>query len=119
MPLNAGDNVFEAVWPNNTTPQAPDGTGSSAVSLCGWVLQNTAAAARYVRFFDKASAPTMGTDKAKLVVPLAAASTPGPVMLPRPVLFKSGLWVSVTTGQADTDATAPAAGDVLANVLFQ
>jgi hypothetical protein len=119
MPLSNGDKVFEKVWPGNTTPVAVDGNGAVPESLCGFILQNTAAAFRYVRLFDKASAPNMGTDLAKLVIPLAAGQVLAFPALPRPPLFVNGLWVSVTTGQADNDSTAPTAGDVLLNLLYQ
>jgi hypothetical protein len=115
---NTGDNVFEKVWPANTTPVAADGAGTNALSLGGYVIQNTAAAARYVRFFDKSSAPTMGTDLAKIVIPVAAGAVVS-VDYNRPPGFTKGLWISVTTGQADNDNTAPVAGDVLLDVFYQ
>jgi len=118
MPLQAGDQTFETVWPGNTTPQAVDGTGTAPRSLCGFVLQNTAASARYVRLFNASGAPTMGTTKAKLVIPLAAGAVLTLNLL-RPPLFDLGLWVAVTAGQSDTDNAAPTSGDVLVNVLYQ
>lgn len=115
----AGDLVFEVVWPGNTTPVAADGTGTAPISLGGWNLFNVAAAARYVRFFNKGSAPTMGTDTAVLVIALAASGGKDVTQLLRPHLFEKGLWLSVTTGIADTDNSAPAASDVLVNVFYQ
>lgn len=113
--IQNGDSVFEVVWPGNTTPQQ---AGTGAVSLGGWVLQNTAVSARYVRFFNSVAAPTMGTATAKLVVPLAAGQVLA-VSIERPPAFGSGLWISVTAAQPDNDNTAPTSGDVLVNVLYQ
>ena len=116
--ISNADSAFEKVWPGNTTPLAVDGTGTTARTLGGWSLYNAAAAARYVRLFDKASAPTMGTDTAKLVVVVPAGSCRD-FALPRGVNFVNGLWVSVTGGETDTDNTAPTASDVLVNLFYQ
>lgn len=116
--ITGGDKVFERVWPGNTTPVAVDGAGNVANTLGGWVLFNAAASTRFVRFFNKGVAPTMGTDTARLVVPLPAGALAN-VGLVRPVLFDLGLWVSVTTAMADADNTAPVANDVLMTLFYQ
>ena len=115
--IDSGDKVFHSVWPGNTTPQAADGTGTAPAALGGWSLYNVAATARYVRFFN--AQPTMGTSTPDLVVPLAASGGRSDVVLHRPHLYPAGLWISVTTGESDTDNTAPTASDVVVNVLYQ
>jgi hypothetical protein len=112
------DLLFEKVWPANTTPVAVDGSGTSGRNVAGCVALNAAAAARFIRLFDKASAPTMGTDQAKLVIPIEAGKSIR-LLFPRPPYFQNGLWVSVTTGIADNDNTAPAATDILLNILYE
>jgi hypothetical protein len=116
--IGNGDQMMETVWPNNTTPQAVDGAGATPANLCGFSLFNAAASARYVRFLNKATSPVMGTDLAKFVIALPAGTARDFKFL-RPPLFDKGLWVSITTGIADNDNTAPAANDVLVNVLYQ
>lgn len=117
MPIQ-GDLVYGPTpWPNNTTPVALDGTGSTPENFTGYELLNAAASARYVRLFDKASAPTMGTDTPKIVIPLKAGESVH-FVYPRPPLFNSGLWVSVTTGIANADNAAPSANDVLMTLYY-
>jgi hypothetical protein len=113
-----GDKQFKASWPANTTPQAPDGSGAAAVTLGGYTLTNTNAAARSVKFYDKASAPTVGTDVPKRTVTVPATSTLEKTF-PRGVNFLAGLWISVTVNPADTDTNAPGAGDLLVTVDYQ
>ncbi len=116
--LHSSDNQFKASWPANTTPQAPDGSGAVAVSLCGCTITNTAAAARSVKFYDLAAAPTVGTTVPKRTVTVAAGSSLT-IDFIRGKFFKAGLWVAVTVNAADTDNTAPTAGDVLLTVDYQ
>jgi hypothetical protein len=61
----------------NTTPVA---VKASAAQIYGWQLVHTAAATRYVRIFNVASAPTMGTTSPAFVLPLPA--TGGAVLTP-------------------------------------
>ncbi len=117
MPLTS-DKQFKVSWPANTTPQAPDGSGTTAITLAGYSLTTTVASARYVKFYDKASAPTVGTDSPKRTI-LVPASGHVQASFPRGILFALGLWVSVTTVATDADNTAPAANDVLVTVDYQ
>jgi hypothetical protein len=117
MPLQS-DRQFKVSWPANTTPQAPDGSGAAAVTLAGYSLTNTAVAARFVKFYDKATAPTVGTDIPKRTVQVPASGQVAASFW-RGILFKLGLWVSVTNVATDADNTAPTAGDVLVTVDWQ
>lgn len=117
MPLQS-DKQYKVAWAGNTTPLAPDGSGTTAASLCGYALTNTTASARHVKFYDKASAPSVGTDVPKRTVSLAANTTQE-IDFVRGKLFSLGLWVSVTTGVADTDTGAPSANDVLVTIDYQ
>jgi hypothetical protein len=106
---------FAVVWPGNTTPQQ---VGAGAGQVCGWSLFNAATAARYVRFFDSATAPTMGTSVPAFTVALPAGA--GANVLGSPgVQFNAGVWVSVTTGVVPTDNTAPAANDVVMSLFHK
>jgi hypothetical protein len=118
MPLSVNDHQYKTSWPANTTPQAVDGSGTSPLTLCGYSLANLAAAARFVKFYDKASAPTVGTDVPKRTIELPASAMLAADYV-RGKEFKLGLWVSVTTAGVDTDNTAPAANDVLVTIDYQ
>lgn len=78
---------------------------------------NAAASARYLKFYNKASAPTVGTDTPFLTVYLPATSAfaieyPG-------LLFTLGIAYALTTGSADADTGALTAADVIGlNVAY-
>jgi len=79
------------------------------------ITNSNASAWRYVKFFNKASAPTVGTD-----VPVIRLGIPpnGGVTLIGPVgkAFTTGIAFCTVTGAADSDTTAlPTANEVLIN----
>ena len=73
---------------------------------------NVSASSRFLKFYNKASAPTVGTDTPILVIPIAATSS---VTLEFGVVgmrFATGIAYAITGAIADADTTAIAAGDV-------
>lgn len=86
--------------------------------LVGWLLQNTNAAVRYVKIYDKATTPTVGTDTPKLTiaVPPASAVCVMPVS-GAGIGFAFGIGYGVTTGQADNDTTAPTASETVIHLF--
>lgn len=90
---------------------------AAAGQVFGWYLYNNAASVRYVKLYDKASAPTVGTDTPKLTIALPPAA--GAVFLcPLGIQFSSGIGWAATTGVADSDTGAPSANDVVANLFY-
>lgn len=90
-------------------------TGTSGVSSL--YATNTGASAAYVKLYNKATAPTVGTDVPEMIIPVPAAvgGVPGVATLPVGFVgfrFALGLGISVTGGSADNDSTAVAAGQV-------
>lgn len=85
--------------------------------LSGFSGYNTNAAVRYLKFYDKASAPTVGTD-----VPVLTYALPPTTAFAIPAFdyhFKLGLAYALVTGAADNDNTAVGAGDILGlNILM-
>ena len=117
MPLQS-DKQYKKSWANNTTPLPPDAAGNVAVTLAGFVLTNAASAARSVKFFDKASAPTVGSDVPVRTYNLAA-NTSVVADFARGKLFTLGMWVTVTANAGDSDNTASSNNDVLVTVDYQ
>ena len=74
-------------------------------------LFNVAAYPVFMKFYDKASAPTVGTDTVKWTIPIAAGGGYCDEML-RGEHFSTGIAWAITKNQADSDTTAIAAGDV-------
>jgi hypothetical protein len=90
-------------------------TGTSG--LCALWASNTGAAAAFVKLYNKATAPTVGTDVPEMVIPVPAAvgGVPGIVEISPGVnayRFALGLGIAITGGSADSDTTAVAAGQV-------
>jgi hypothetical protein len=85
--------------------------------LHAFYATNTGATAAYVKLYNKATAPTVGTDVPAMILPIAAAvaGVPGVALLPigyQGFRFALGLGIAVTGGAADADTTAVAAGQV-------
>jgi len=74
---------------------------------------NVNAAIRYLKFYDKATAPT-SADTPKLVYGVPGNTAGAGIVLPIPngIAFANGIAFRMTTGQGDSDATAVTAGDL-------
>lgn len=80
---------------------------------------NAAAATRYIKLYNKASAPTVGTDVPirTLAIPASSAFV---LSWDGGLTFPTGIAYALTTGVADADTGALTAGDILAlNVEYQ
>ena len=76
-------------------------------------VENTTATIYYVKFYNKATAPTCGTDVPVLTIPAPASATGGaPVVLAPAQGMKFGLGVGfcIVAGIADNDNTNAATG---------
>lgn len=91
---------------------------TSSTRLYGWSASNVNAAARYLKIYDKASAPTVGTDVPKFTIALPAAGV-NSVMLPNPIALTSGLAFAIVTGIGDADATATAANEQMVHLFYR
>ena len=85
--------------------------------LQGIYLNNASAAAKWVRFYNKATAPTVGTDIPVMVVNIPASSSVQ-VDSGEGMAFPLGLGISITGAAPANDATAVAAGDVQAAIEY-
>ena len=85
-------------------------TGTSG--LQAFFASNTGASDAWVKLYNKATAPTVGTDIPEMVIRVPAAGqvelTPGF----QGYRFPLGLGIAITGGSADSDTTAVAAGQV-------
>jgi len=113
-----------------TLASAASTNATSIKSSGGFVYQvlvsNTVVgtASRYVKIYDKASAPTVGTDRPVLQLPVlqssATASTGfAEVRIPDGMKFTNGIALSLNTGAADTDTGAVAANELKVVVQYK
>lgn len=84
----------------------------------GYHIINQAAAARFVKLYDKATAPTVGTDTPKITLALAATSQATLPVGDSGIEFLLGIGIGATQLIADNDTTAPAANDVVVNIFY-
>ena len=78
---------------------------------------NTGATAAFIKLYNKATAPTVGTDVPTMIIPVPAAvsGVPGTVEVSpgfSGYRFALGLGIAITGAAADNDTTAIAAGQV-------
>ncbi|MGI8839750.1 MAG: hypothetical protein ACR2F8_03030 [Caulobacteraceae bacterium] len=94
---------------------------SSAGRIYGGTVANVAASTRYLKLYNKASAPTVGTDTPVLTLPVPAGQTLSlSTMLAGPLgaYFSTGIAYAITGAAADADTTAVSAGDVIVGMLY-
>lgn len=93
---------------------------NARAGLFGGQIVNTNAAWRWLKIYNKASAPVVGTD-----VPVLTIGLPPNSHIPLAQIvgtigdnFATGLAYAITANSADNDATAIGAGDVVVNMLY-
>lgn len=89
----------------------------SAGQVYGWYLFNANAATRYLKLYNKASAPTVGTDTPVLTIPIPGGSAAN-VEFTNGIPFATGIALALTTGVADSDTGAVAANEIVVNLLY-
>lgn len=91
---------------------------ASAGSVFKIVGDNTAAAKKYLKLYNKASAPTVGTDTPVMTICLPASAT---FSIDLPALyFATGIAYAITGAAADADTTALSAGDIAClNIVYK
>lgn len=97
---------------NSTNVKAAAGTVYS-VSAC-----NVNAAARYLKLYNKATAPTCGTDTPVLRVMIPPATCTSAISFPTGIFFGSGIGFCIVTGITDADNTSTAANEQIINIAF-
>lgn len=101
--------LISAATTNGTLVQ----TGPTRLS--SYFISNQNAAVRFVKFYNKATAPTVGTDVPvwTLAIPAGASAN---LELDSPLAFPLGLGIGTTTGVADNNAGAVAANEIVINL---
>lgn len=82
------------------------------------VVNNINAAARFLKLYDKATAPVVGTDVPALTIPIPAGAVVSVCLGDRGVDFTLGLGIAITALGTDADATVVAANEIKAVIAF-
>ena len=105
-PTPTASNISSAATTNATAIKASAGT------LYSIVASNTGAAAAFVKLYNKASAPTVGTDIPVLTITVPAGGTVAIHFGTTGHRFTTGIALAITNLAADSDTTAVAAAQV-------
>lgn len=91
---------------------------ASAGKLMSLCVVNTNASLRFLKFYNKASAPTVGTDTPVMTYAVPASSSGAGFVAHLPVdgiAFSTGIAYATTTAGGDSDTGAITAGDLYIN----
>jgi len=95
-------------------------TGSVVKAYAGGIfdlsVSNSNAAARFLKLYDKATAPTASDTPIRTYYLPPASLTPIPV--PDGIKFINGISLRASTLVADSDNTAPTTNDVIVNIGY-
>lgn len=104
--------VMSAASTNATSVKASVG------NIYGWSFANTTASAKYVKLYNKASAPTVGTDVPVLTIMVPANGRADLMLSAIGNNFLNGIAYAITGAAADSDATAVAVNDVVGALFY-
>lgn len=104
--------LISAATTNATSVKAAAGNLISA-----HVSNAHASNAAFLKFYNKASAPTVGTDTPVFTLRVRAAAE-REVLFPIGANFDTGIALAITGAVADTDTTAIGANDVVVNLTY-
>lgn len=102
---------ISAASTNSTLVQA------GVVLVTWYYITNLNTSYRFVKLYDKASAPTVGTDTPKVTLGIPGASSAN-VAFRNPLEFELGLGLGMTTGIGDSNTGAVAADEIVANLGY-
>lgn len=91
---------------------------ASAGTMYAINCSNVGAAAAFVKLYNKASAPTVGTDVPVITIPVPPSGIASLTLSELGQRFTTGIALAITNLVADTDATAVAAAQVKVMVSY-
>lgn len=93
---------------------------ASAGQIYGIQASNINAAVRYLKLYNKASAPTVGTDIPVKVITIPSTTVGGSIEIcsVTGISFTTGIAFALTTGMADSDIGAVAATEIAVNIDY-
>ena len=91
----------------------------SAGQLYGGVCYNSNAALRFLKLYNKATAPTVGSDTPVITIPLKPQDATDLGAFLNGVAFSLGIGAGATTAVADADTGAPGANEVVVNLFYK
>ena len=81
-------------------------------------VTNTSATVKYLKIYNKATAPTVGTDVPLITIPIAPTAIANITWADKGLRFATGIGIATTTGIAYTDTNAVAANDLQITISY-
>jgi hypothetical protein len=103
---------------NSAASTNPTSIKASAGTLWSAIVSNINASTRYVKFYNLATAPTVGTSTPVFTVAVPSGGTVTVTGGSNGIRFATGIGLAITAGAADSDTAAVAAGDVKVATSF-
>lgn len=116
VPGTSGGWAISTLLSANTT-NATSAKGSAG-QVGGWYLYNANAAVRYLKLYNKATAPTVGTDVPVMTIPIPPGSAAN-VEFGKGIAFATGIAFAITTGVGTADTGAVAANEIIVNLMYK
>lgn len=91
---------------------------ASAGQVYGVHVENSGASACYLKLYDKATAPTVGTDVPVAVYRVGAGSSRD-IIAPNGMAFTLGIGIGIVTGITDSNTTSVNANEVMVNIEYK
>ena len=91
---------------------------ASAGTVYAVAVTNTSATVKYLKIYNKATAPTVGTDVPLITIPIAPTAIANITWADKGLRFATGIGIATTTGIAHTDTTAVAANDLQITISY-
>ena len=107
--------LISAASTNATSVKASAGTITTITAVS--INETTVS---YLKIYDKATAPTVGTDVPVLTIAVPTHLQGAGIVIPIPngVTFSNGIAIAVTGGVSDSDTTAVGADEVVINLTY-
>lgn len=91
---------------------------ATAGRVYGYVISNPSAAAKFVKLFNKATAPTVGTDTPIRTIMIPAGGIAAYHVAAGLAGFSAGIAIAATGAVGDLDTTALAAADLIIHIDY-
>ena len=112
-----GTNTYKLISTASTNSNVVKNSPGNLYSIIAIGLTSTV---RYLKLYNKATAPVVGTDVPVMVIPVPANTQGAGISIPfsMGVNFSSGISFAITSGALDSDSGAILANDVVINFTF-
>tara|TARA_R100000541_G_scaffold56507_1_gene65960 strand:- start:800 stop:1258 length:459 start_codon:yes stop_codon:yes gene_type:complete len=107
--------LISAATTNATSVKASAG---KIVTITG--LSTNASTVSFLKIYDKATAPVVGTDVPVMTIPIPTHTQGAGIVIPicNGVTFLNGIALAITGAVSDSDTTAVAADEVVINLTY-